>query len=186
MKKFFISIICIISSLCLISCNKVEKTVETIANETETTKVNSTENEEETTISLYDTFLWDTEDPWEFKFVEIGDCAIEDDLYNKLETIDDNSIFVVRVGLLGANISREEEFSLYKSLTYNNRYNSNCYKLTENQLHSEVLSGNGYDILFFLTKKQIYEIVNINWSDDKNWVVAIWWSDKNSHYLERY
>ena len=172
MKKLLVPII---FSLCLISCNKVEEPVETTANETETTKVNSAENEEETTISLYDTFLWDTEDPFDMDYTENDNNAMELDLYNKLEDVNDNTIFAVRIAVLGATVSREEEFDFYKCLAYNMKYNCNFYKLTENQLHSEVLSGNSHDFLFYITKKQIYDIYYTEWSDEH--VICIFWEE---------
>ena len=177
MKKLLVTIICIISSLCLISCNKVEEPVETTANEPETTKVNSTENEEETTISLYDTFLWDTEDPFEADYVELDENVMEGKLYNELQSVEDNIIFAIRVGVKRriSDVSREEEFLIYKQLAYNMKYNCNFYKLTENQLHSEVLSGNSPNFLFYVSKQQIYDLLNIKWPN--NIILFICWEE---------
>ena len=167
MKKFFISIICLILSLCSISCNKVEEPVETTVNDTETTKVNSTENDEETSADAPKTILWDSIDGAGFEDPLLY-FSIEKELLDKIQTATDE-IFSIRLIFRknpDAELTSVDIFKICKYLLQDLKYSTNFEGMSDAELNEEIEISGTKNLLFFLSKEDIYKLLEIEWSDN--------------------
>ncbi len=159
--------ICLILSLCLISCNKVEEPVETTDNETETTKKNSTGNEEETTVDVPKTILWDSIDGAGFEDPLLY-FSIEKELLDKIKNATDEtfSIRLIFRNNVDTELTSVDIFKICKYLSQDLKYNTNYGDMSDAELNVEIEMNGTNNILFYLSKEQIYELLKIEWPDD--------------------
>ena len=154
-------------SLCLISCNKVEEPVETIANETETTKVNSTENEEETSADVPKTILWDGIDGAGFEDPLLY-FSIEKELLDKIKIATDE-IFSIRL-IFRKNPDTEltsvDIFKICKYLSQDLKYSTNFEDMSDTELNAEIEISGTKNLLFLLSREDIYKLLEITWTGD--------------------
>lgn len=162
MKKLLINIIYLILSLCLISCNKTDENIETTVNEEKPTKI-----DEETSADVPKTILWDTIDAAGFDDSLLY-FSIEKELLDELKSSDDE-IYSIRLMFRknpDAELTSVDIFKICKYLLQDLKYSTNFEGMSDAELNEEIEISGTKNLLFFLSKEDIYKLLEIEWSDN--------------------